>query len=357
MPAATLKDLLVERILAEGPLSIEEYMQACLYHPEHGFYKQLNPIGRLGDFTTAPEISQLFGEIIGLWIVDCWTQMDMPTDILLVELGPGRGTLMVDAIRAIERVSDMPIDLHLVETSPTMRAEQEKRLSATWHDSLETIPKKPVLLIANEFFDALPIRQYRKLTSGWAEVCVGIDASNTTFELVDIELSVEEYPLVTTTDKNIVPDEIIEICQQGIETIGQISRHLASAGGAALITDYGYSGSLSGDSLQAVASHQFVAFLDQPGTSDLTAHVDFGALAAVAIENGVNPLGPIDQGYFLTALGINIRASMLQKNASAAEAQDVDLAVQRLCAPDQMGVIFKALCVTDREIKPAGFEV
>ncbi|MEA1675621.1 class I SAM-dependent methyltransferase [Nitrospirillum sp. BR 11163] len=365
----TLADHLIRRIGGEGPLRLSTFMGEALGHPTLGYYTTRDPLGAAGDFTTAPEISQMFGELLGLWCAQAWLTLGSPTPVHLVELGPGRGTLMADALRAMARTPGLTASLrvHMVETSPSLRARQRTTLAAlpataqpphpiTWADSLEAVPEGPLLLLANEFFDALPIRQMQKTARGWAERCVTWDTAEKRFAwALDATGGAE---LLVPPDLRGAPEgAVVELCPAALTVAGEIGRRLAAHPGAALVVDYGYDAPSLGDTLQAVRGHAYAAVLDDPGQADLTAHVDFRTLAATAVAAGAAAHGIVDQGALLRRLGIAQRAATLKRNATAVQAHAVDLALDRLTSPDQMGRLFKALALTSPGAPPpAGFE-
>jgi SAM-dependent MidA family methyltransferase len=331
-----LAEQLAGRIRAQissgGPLRLDHWMAAC----NAAYYAARDPFGQAGDFITAPEISQMFGELIGGWIADLWLRAGSPP-ARLVELGPGRGTLMADALRVATRAPGFAysVSVALVETSPTLRAVQGQRVRADWFDRLEDVPDdRPILLIANEFFDALPIRQH--LGDGQERA---VTLSETGFA-------------ATTLPSDSPPGET---CPHGTALATHIGNRLAAQGGGALIIDYGYAGTRALDSLQALRHHQPVDPFSAPGTADLTAHVDFSALAAAAAP--AQTWGPIRQGVFLTRLGIEARAAALKARADRTTAAGIEAALVRLTAPTAMGALFKALALTAPGWPaPAGYE-
>ena len=333
-----------EIVEAEGPMAVERYMALALGHPTHGYYATRDPFGAAGDFTTAPEISQMFGELLGLWAVAVWDAAGRPTPFRLVEIGPGRGTLMADALRAARVVPAFlrAADLHLVETSPTLRAVQARTLGGadlrpTWHDALAAVPPGPTILLANELFDALPIRQWVCGRSGWHERLVGPGP--------DCGLA---FGLAPEPDVRVRadgrPGDVMEVGEARLALAAELGSRLARDGGAALIVDYGHARSGFGDTLQAVRRHAFADPLAEPGEADLTAHVDFAALARAARRAGAAVHGPVPQGDFLRALGIEARAARLRA-ADPSAAGAVDLALDRLAGPDGMGTLFKAMAI------------
>jgi len=351
---------IARRIAQGGPITIAEYMAQVLTDPRDGYYMTGDPFGRRGDFITAPEISQMFGELIGLWCLDSWQRLGTPENLLLVELGPGRGTLMADALRAARLMPGFLAakQLHLVEVSPALRARQAQTLQDTaveWHDDLAALPEGPMLLIANEFFDALPIRQIERTAEGWCERLVALNPAG------DLEFALSAPSaacalLVPEALRGTPPGGVIEISPAALNTAAEIARRVAAHGGAALIIDYGRSESAAGPTLQAVRHHQPHAVLEDPGSADLTAHVDFAALTTAAMTAGAEVQGPVTQGGFLKALGIEARAEALLKSATPDQARDITTARDRLIDPDQMGTLFKALAVTQPGLGPlAGF--
>ena len=346
---------LSDQIRIHGPLSIAGYMASALGHPKWGYYTSRDPLGRSGDFTTAPEISQMFGELIGLWCADRWRAMGAPAKFVLAELGPGRGTLIADALRAAAALPgfEKAVDLHLVETSPVLRAAQEISLEgqkAIWHERIEDLPEGPVIAVANEFFDALPIRQFQATEDGWHERLVDVD--ETGFHLV---LSPQAIP------GDVIPNtalgDIFEISPPREAAVSELSRRIADRGGAALIIDYGHEISSVGDTLQAMQAHKYTDPLQNPGGADLTAHVDFQALRQAAESADTETHGPVTQGSFLQQLGITLRAGRLGECATTTQIKEIDLALHRLTAKDQMGNLFKVLAITrPGEPAPSGFE-
>ena len=358
----SLKENIIHQIETQGPLTVAEYMDFCLTDPAQGYYTTRDPLGMEGDFITAPEISQMFGELLGLWMADRWQQMGAPASVIVAELGPGRGTLMADALRASKVVPGFrdALEVHFIEVSPILRASQANMVeglsvSARWHNSVSTLPRGPLLLIANEFFDALGIRQYERLKNGCAERYVGIDKGQLHFQNHSLKGAPDE--LDKTLLARVETGEIIEFCPSLAPIISEISKQIAAHGGAALIIDYGYSDDLAGDSFQAVKNHDFANPLENPGNADLTAHVNFAALARTASDAGVRVVGPVTQASFLCALGIEARAIQLKEIANSKQQTGIDSALTRLTGTDQMGRLFKVmgLLASDFETAP-GFE-
>ena len=359
MSGTALADLLRALIVAEGPLTVERFMALALGHPQFGYYATRDPLGVDGDFTTAPEISQMFGELLGLWAVAVWTAMGAPDPVRLVELGPGRGTLMADALRAAGSVSAFraALDIHMVETSPVLAARQRATLAAgsataTWHTLIGTVPAGPAIFIANEFFDALPVRQYVGTARGWCERLVGLDASGALgFGL----LGEPERALPSQAPEG----GVVEVGMAALQVMTEIATRIVGQGGALLAIDYGYTAPGFTDTLQAISRHRSVDALATPGEADLTTHVDFSALARSARHAGAVAHGPVGQGVFLQALGIAQRAAMLKRRATPAQSIAIDAAVARLTEPAPgMGDLFKVLAVTSPETPaPPGFSL
>jgi len=339
--------ILRDEILATGPMPLARYMDLCLGHPLHGYYRTRDPLGASGDFVTAPEISQMFGELVGIWIAAAWGALGAPAPLALVELGPGRGTLMQDALRALARAAPgLRPALHLVETSPPLRAAQAERLSAhapTWHEGIATLPPGPAIVVANEFFDALPVRQFQRTERGWCERCVGLAPDG---ERLAFGFATEPDPRI---DAQAPVGVTLTLPGAALDTVRDLARRLVRERGALLAIDYGHARPGFGDSLQAVAGHRFVDPLGAPGEADLTTHVDFSALARAAASEGARVHGPVDQRDFLQALGLRERAERLSAGATPQQAVRIAAAVTRLTDPARrgMGSLFKAMAVSD----------
>jgi NADH dehydrogenase [ubiquinone] 1 alpha subcomplex assembly factor 7 len=339
--AARLARLIAE----EGPISVARYMAEANAH----YYATRDPLGAAGDFITAPEISQMFGELIGAWLADLWQRAGSPELCHYVELGPGRGTLAADALRAIRSAGLLP-QVHLVETSPALRMRQAELLPrARWHESLDSLPDSaPMLVVANEFFDALPIRQFVAGEAGWCERLVGFQDGR--FAPV-IGPPIADCP----TSERAPIGTIIESSPAAVATVHDLSERLIRQGGALLIIDYGHARSGSGDTFQAVRSHGFADPWSDPGECDLTAHVDFEALATAPQAAGMQVHGPVEQGAWLPALGIDLRADALAR-AAPASADEIRTARNRLVEEDQMGSLFKVMALSAPGWPiPAGF--
>ncbi|MBY8337049.1 SAM-dependent methyltransferase [Alteriqipengyuania sp. NZ-12B] len=314
------------------------------------YYAARDPLGSAGDFTTAPEISQMFGELIGLWLADIWTRAGSPPGAIYVELGPGRGTLAADALRSMARFGLQP-EVHFVEGSPPLRALQAAAVpGARFHDDPTSLPDgRPLLLVANEFFDALPVRQLVRTEQGWRERMVGLSEDD------DFRFVAGDQPMDSVVPADRADAEvgtIVETCPAAAAILQDVAQRLAAQGGAALMIDYGHLTPRTGSTLQAIARHEKVDPLATPGAADLTAHVDFAALAEVAQREGARVLGSATQGAFLSALGIDARAAALAK-AAPQRAGEIETARHRLVSGEQMGDLFKVLAIAHPEW-PAG---
>lgn len=322
-----LERALRDRICSEGPMTVEAYMHACNAY----YYATRDPLGAKGDFTTAPEISQMFGELVGACLADCWARAGRPMDAAYVELGPGRGTLASDALRVMQTAGLAP-PVHFVESSPVLRnAQRDVVPEATWHDDLATLPDAPLLVVANEFLDALGVRQF----VGGVERKVVLAAGGLAFDR---------------------DGEVVEDSPARDEAVAAIARRLAAHGGVALFIDYGHAKSVAGDTLQAVRGHGYAAVLDRPGEQDLTAHVDFEALARSAQSAGAAVTPVVAQRHWLCSLGIDARSQSLSASHPD-RSREVDEARARLCDSGEMGELFKVIAIhSPGWPAPAGFE-
>jgi NADH dehydrogenase [ubiquinone] 1 alpha subcomplex assembly factor 7 len=353
-PPTPLAAEIARLIRLDGPLSVERYMALCLGHPQHGYYITRDPLGRTGDFTTAPEISQMFGELLGLWAAGVWDAMGRPASVRLVELGPGRGTLMRDALRAVGAALPAfraAASVHLVETSPVLRGAQEAALAgagASWHAHVDAVPDGAAIVFANEFFDALPVRQYRRGARGWHERQVVIaDSVPDGPERLAFAYAGEPTRGV---DASAPEGAILTYPAAALALVRGLAGRLARDGGALLAIDYGEGHAGTADTLQAVARHRFADPLAAPGEADLTTQVDFGALARAAAAAGTPAHGPTTQRDFLLALGLADRAERLRARATPAQAAGIEAAVARLTddTPRGMGRLFKVLGLAGR---------
>jgi NADH dehydrogenase [ubiquinone] 1 alpha subcomplex assembly factor 7 len=349
-------------IKASGPMPVWRYMELCLTHPQFGYYVSRDPLGREGDFTTAPEVSQMFGELLGLWAASVWKAIGSPPLLRLIELGPGRGTMMADALRALRVLPPLyqSLSVHLVEINPVLRDKQKATLAGVrniaWHDGIDDIPDGPAVILANEYFDVLPIHQMVRRETGWHERTVEIDtdgslvfgASGNPTPRFEVLLP----PLVRAAPVGAVfewrPDT----------EIMKIASRVRDQDGAALIIDYGHLRSDAGDTFQAIARHSFADPLRNPGQADVTAHVDFQALVRAAEDVGARVHGPVTQGEFLKRLGIETRALTLMAKASHEVSEDISGALKRLIGGGRggMGSMFKVLAVAEPRLASlAGF--
>lgn len=344
VPDTQLKDIIVKTIQQHGAMTIADYIALALGHPEYGYYRAQDPLGQRGDFTTAPEISQMFGEMLAAFYMDAWQQTGQPEQVKLIEAGPGRGTLMADMLRAIK--ANWPdffatLDVHLVEINPVLKQQQQEMLTdytVTWHDKLFDVPEGFTFFIGNEFLDALPIHQYERKQGQWFERCVTVDENN------NLVFGLKE---TLFTDPAIKQDGIREVSPAVATAVGEISGRLIRYGGVAVLIDYGYTQeNAMGDTFQAVSRHEFVSPLLHPGQVDLTAHVDFAAAAQAAEAAGAVVQGILTQRAFLCGLGIEQRATQLSAMGDEQQVKDIQAALHRLIAPDEMGDLFKVMVVT-----------
>jgi NADH dehydrogenase [ubiquinone] 1 alpha subcomplex assembly factor 7 len=346
-----------QRIARTGPVPVAEFMALCLYDPQYGYYNRRDPFGAAGDFITAPEISQMFGELIGLWAATVWQSMGAPDPVLLIELGPGRGTMMADALRAVRAAPAFraAARVHLIETSPDLQLRQRQTLSGIddiplrWHATLDETPAGPAIILANEFFDALPVHQAERRATGWHERTVTINAGGA------FALTVAEEPLPGFAQG--LPPAVARAPEGQIfewrpdRFAVEIGRRVAD-GGAALIIDYGHIKSAPGDTFQAVRSHRYASPFALPGLTDLTAHVDFEALGKAARGAGARVHGPIEQVALLERLGIAARAATLEANAAEDKRAGIAGALERLVGtgPTGMGTLFKAIGLSSPQL-------
>jgi NADH dehydrogenase [ubiquinone] 1 alpha subcomplex assembly factor 7 len=351
-----LKAVLAAEIRARGPLSVARFMSLSLGHPSLGYYRRQDPLGLAGDFVTAPEVSQMFGEIVGLWLAEAWSGLGRPAPARLIELGPGRGTLMADLLRATASIESFrrSLSIHLVETSTRLRQLQADRLvgvEVEWHDELGEVPPGPLLLVANEFFDALPVHQLVRTGQGWVERRIGLaEDGGLIFVLDDRPSPLSEQ----------IPDRdaaaagtVAEVSPARAALARQIGARIAASGGVALLIDYGaWTEGPTGDTLQAVRAHAACAPLACPGEADLSAHVDFRALAEAASSGGAAVYGPVPQGTFLRALGIEARALQLLGRASAEQRRELRAGLSRLTDASAMGELFKVLVLASPDGPP-----
>jgi SAM-dependent MidA family methyltransferase len=355
----------IRRLLtSSGPMPVWRYMELCLMHPEHGYYVSRDPLGREGDFITAPEVSQMFGELLGLWAASVWMAIGSPPELRLIEIGPGRGTMMADAMRALRVLPTLhqALSIHLIEVNPVLREKQKAVLSGSrarniaWHDNIDDVPEGPSVIFANEYFDVLPIHQAVKGENGWHERTVELDENGElAFGVASEPIPRFEMllpPLLRTAPAGAVfewrPDS----------EIMKIASRVRDQQGAAVIIDYGHLRSDVGDTFQAIARHSYADPLKDPGQADVTAHVDFQALMHAAEDLGARVHGPVSQGDFLKRLGIETRALTLMAKAAPEVSEDIAGALRRLVGVDrgEMGQMFKVLGISEPNLTTlAGF--
>jgi SAM-dependent MidA family methyltransferase len=347
-PEASLAERLARLIETHGPITVARYMAEANAH----YYATRDPLGATGDFTTSPEISQMFGEMIGAWAADLWTRAGAPADAVYVELGPGRGTLASDALRAMRPAGFQP-PVHFVETSPALRAQQVARVPhVVWHEDVASLPSgAPLIVVANEFFDALPVRQLVAGPQGWSERLV----AHRKGRFVPLPGPLMGAEAIPARLRDAPPGTVLESSPASLAILRQLADRIAASGGAALIVDYGHVRTSAGDTLQAVSKHAFADPWVAPGERDLTAHVDFEALAEVARGAGLHIFGPRPQGEWLEAIGIGHRARALAESQRG-RSEEIAAAHSRLTAPGEMGKLFKAMALAvPAWPMPAGF--
>lgn len=355
-----LERLVRERIGRSGPFGVEPLMNLALHHPEHGYYVTRDPLGASGDFVTSPEISQIFGELIGAWIAVTWEQAGRPSPVALVEAGPGRGTLMSDACRAIGGGSDMleHAEIHLVESSPLLRGVQRRtlsRLSPRWHDRIADLPEDPMILVGNEYLDCHPPLQLVRVSGGWAERRVAVEGDR--LALVPGEVRPTFADLVPDELREAPPGTVFEVHRTLEADMTELGARLGRRPGAVLFVDYGHDRPAAGDTLQAVHGHRHVDPLTGLGECDITVHVDFSAVARGLRTGRTEVHGPVPQRRFLRELGIDVRADRLARAAGSREEEEaVRAAADRLIDPAGMGTLFKVVAATAAGMPvPPGF--
>lgn len=348
-------------------MTVADFMSAALIEPGAGYYMTGDPFGAEGDFITAPEVSQIFGELIGLWCAQCWQSMGSPERVNLVELGPGRGTLMADALRAASVLPAFKsaIQIHLVEASPGLKARQQETLSGyevTWHETLSTLPQSAMIVIANEFFDALPVHQFEKSGEVWRERLVTLSplatSSAPAFAYTSVPAPAEAVKMIPANLRDAPSGTLVELSPAMEAVAADLAARLSRDRGVALVIDYGHAEQETGWSLQALRKHERHNPLVTPGQADLTVHVDFPAIAKAAQAAGARTWGPVTQAAFLHALGIRERAEVLSANATDQQARSIETGVRRLIDPEEMGDLFKVLAFGHPELStPAGLPI
>jgi SAM-dependent MidA family methyltransferase len=349
-------------IKSSGPMPVWRYMELCLTHPEHGYYVSRDPLGREGDFITAPEVSQMFGELLGLWTASVWKAIGSPPVLRLVELGPGRGTMIADALRALRVLPPLfqSLSIHMVEINPMLRDKQKATLSSArnidWHDTIDEIPEGPAVILANEYFDVLPIHQAVRREAGWHERVVDLDDSGKLIFGAALE-PIPRFEVLLPPLVRAAPVGAVFEWRPDAEMM-KIATRVRDQDGAALIIDYGHLRSDAGETFQAIARHSYTDPLKGPGQADVTAHVDFQALARAAEDLGARVHGPVTQGEFLKRLGIETRAVTLMAKATHEVSEDISAALKRLTDSGRggMGSMFKVLAISEPSLTSlAGF--
>ena len=348
-----LKQKISDLITAAGPIGVADYMALCLFDPEHGYYTTREPFGIAGDFTTAPEIGQMFGELVAIWLYDCWTQTGRPQGAVLAEIGPGRGTLMKDTVRTLLQLAPAFVRqtrFELVETSPRLREIQRATLADSlpafaWHESVATLPEGPLFIVGNELFDAVPVRQFVKTPAGWRERVVGLSEKG---ELQFMAGAAALDPALLPADAGSAPQgAVFEVAPAREALMETIAERIARGGGAGLFIDYGHLESGIGDTLQALRAHSYDDVLAHPGEADITSHVDFARLTQAARRHGLSA-SLMTQGDFLLEQGLLQRAGSLGAGRDEATQQRLRSEVERLAGPEQMGTLFKVLAILPR---------
>ncbi len=344
-----LKNYLKRQIQQQGPISVAEFMQLALMHPEYGYYQKQQPFGKQGDFITAPEISQLFGEMVAVWVAAMWQQMGCPKDWQLVELGPGRGVLMQDILRATKHIEGFHacLSIVMVEQSSALQKVQKDRLipihnKIEWHETIDRLLPKPTLIVANEFFDALPIYQYVKANGAVHERVIGLENDALCFTLGAKGVNTQAVIEIAAHESD---GKVIEASPASVHIVEQLAAHTTVHGGAALLIDYGYEMPACGDTLQAVKAHQYHPILEDVGEADITAHVNFTALAEAAKQGGSKEQKIMTQEEFLKQMGIELRARLLQSKATQEQKKVIEESLTRLVSPEEMGTLFKVLMI------------
>ncbi|PWK63899.1 class I SAM-dependent methyltransferase [Aminobacter sp. AP02] len=351
---SVLKKRMASLIAASGPISVADYMALCLFDPSDGYYTTREPFGAAGDFTTAPEISQMFGELVAVWLYAAWQAAGRPANATLAEIGPGRGTLMKDMLRVLRKLDPAFVaNVALIETSPRLREVQKQTLAASgsridWHETISSLPDAPLFIVGNELFDAIPTRQFVRIGAEWRERAIGIDEAG---EFVFVAGPATVEPALLPPDAAIAPEgSIFEFAPARTATMEAIAERIAASGGAGLFFDYGHLEPGIGDTLQALRKHRYEDVLATPGEADLTSHVDFAALGTAAKVHGLDA-NRATQGDFLLALGLLERAGKLGANADDAAREKIRSEVERLAGPDAMGTLFKVIAVARADTK------
>lgn len=351
---SALQKIIAQRIELAGPMGLQEYMAHALYHPQHGYYRTRDPLGTRGDFTTAPEISQMFGELIGAWVAAMWAKMGHPMPFTLLECGPGWGTMMADMLRVMRGVPGFAeaARIYLLEVSPTLKEKQRAMLRdypVTWVETFSDVPQDaPVIIVGNEFWDAFPVQQFVRQDDAWREVMVGARRDGALF--------LTHRPAMAFGGKeNAAQGFVWERSESACALFREMGARVKRQGGAMLFIDYGYEQASGRSTVQAVKAHARHDILHTPGEADITAHVDFGAMKAIATECGLSVFGTISQGEFLRRLGIEQRKERLAAGATQAQQDALSAALERLTGRQHMGDLFKVMAVSKNTVIPEGF--
>jgi SAM-dependent MidA family methyltransferase len=349
-----LSERIKDLIQATGPLPVSQYMALCLFDPEAGYYTSREPFGRGGDFITAPEVSQMFGELVAIWLRAAWEAIGRPLPVTFAEIGPGRGTLMKDILRTLSKLDSQLVgdaEFAMIETSERLREIQKQALQGinariAWHATVDSLPASPLVIVGNELFDAIPIRQFVKSAGRWRERAVGLDDAG---RLTFVAGAGAPDPALLPLEAGAAPEgAVFELAPARTALMETIAARIANHGGAGLFVDYGYRGPAIGDTLQAVKAHRSEDVLASPGEADLTAHVDFSALSEAARRHGLTA-HLIDQGEFLLGMGLLERAGRLGTDADEATRERLRGEVERLAGPAQMGTLFKVLAIAPKD--------
>ncbi|MCL2505558.1 MAG: SAM-dependent methyltransferase [Alphaproteobacteria bacterium] len=354
MNSNNLEDIIKSIIKQQGPISVAAFMALALQHPNLGYYTTRNPIGRTGDFVTSPEVSQLFGEILGVWCVDVWTRIGKPDSFALLEMGAGSGVMMHDIIRVTEKVSEFANarKVFILESNKVLKDKQKSNIPCEYSyvDSVSSVPHDlPLIIVANEFFDVMPVRQFEKTFQGWAECMVDIE--NNSLALALRTLSDFEQQLIPPEKAEALPGTVFEFSPVSQSIMKEAAEAIAQRKGAMLVVDYGYSSEINYSTLQAVSKHKRASIFDNPGETDISYHVDFRDLAKVAETAGADVSFIVTQGEFLENFGIRLRAEKLKHNVNKKQALEIDTALKRLTSDDEMGSVFKVMEVVKENVK------
>ncbi len=356
-----LTKLVMSDIVEKGQMSLATFMCLLSKNREHGYYSNIQEIGHKGDFVTSPEISQLFGEIIGIWCVNLWQILGCPNNIMIVELGPGNGTLAMDMVKATKNIPGFhqAISMHFIEIGKNLIIKQQitlgqiEQIKKYWHTNIDQLPKQAAIFIANEFFDALPISQYIKCKEQWYEIGIDIEQSSKKMNFCKMSIDEKTQNILLQDYSHVPHDGIVELCKESVDVVKQISVHINKYNGGGLFIDYGYIDTISRvfiSSLQAIKNHKYCSILHNLGNADISTHVNFTALVTAAQLCGIKTYGPITQRKFLLNMCINDRKEMLLRNTTSTQQETMIRGYNRLISPQQMGLLFKVIALTKHEI-------